>query len=375
MLLYVHVPFCRKKCVYCAFYSEILDMGALESYCDALVREMRLWSGRLHRPRVSTVYFGGGTPSLLPGWALSRIMPELTKCFDVASEAEFTFEANPDSTVDEGYLRDLHGFGVNRLSIGVQSLSDADLALLGRPHLAQAAVSAYALARRAKFTNISLDFLWGLPGQRISLWLEELKLAVKMQPEHLSCYGLTVEPGTPLEAMVESGETLLPEENEQARMFILGAEYLEAEGYMQYEISNFSRMGRQSRHNTGYWEGLDYLGLGPSAVSTLSGARHENPKDIKEYVMQAKKGTLGASAIALTDAELTREMVMLSLRTSQGLSLSAYRKRTGRDFLRENAPLIQGLRQNELIRISGGRLRLTKNGMLVSNVILSRFSF
>lgn len=375
MLLYVHVPFCRSKCRYCAFYSEVMDMGALEVYTGALVKEMRLWSKRLSKPRVSTVYFGGGTPSLLPGWALSRIMPELTKCFVLEKTTEFTFEANPDSAVDEGYLGRLRDYGVNRLSIGVQSLSDANLAALGRPHEAGAALHAFALARRAKFANINLDFLWGLPGQRVSKWLEELKTAVKLRPEHLSCYGLTVEPDTPLEADVESGATELPEENEQGRMFILGAEYLEAEGYLQYEISNFARMGFQSRHNLGYWEGRDYLGLGPSAVSTLSGARHENPRNIKEYAKQAAAGTIGSGAAALTPEERARELVMLSLRTSRGLGLAEYRKRTGLDFLKENAALIQGLRQNELIRISRGRLRLTKNGMLVSNVILARLSF
>jgi len=375
VLLYVHVPFCRKKCLYCAFFSQVLDMGALEVYCDALIREMRLWSARLSRPAVSTVYFGGGTPTLLPAWALSRIMPELAKCFEIAPDAEFTFEANPDSAVDAGYMRDLRGYGVNRLSIGVQSLADADLAFLGRPHGAQDAVMAYALARRAGFANISLDFLWGLPGQRVSQWLEELKTAVKMRPEHLSCYGLTVEPDTPLEALVDEGGVEFPEESEQARMFMLGAEYLEAEGYLQYEISNFARMGYQSRHNSGYWEGRDYLGLGPSAVSTINGARHENPKDIKEYARMTREKTIGADARTLTREETISEMVMLGLRTSKGLSLSAYRQKSGRDFLKDNAALIQGLRQNELIRINRGFLRLTKNGMLVSNVILSRLQY
>lgn len=350
-------------------------MGALEIYCDALIREMRLWSGRLGRPAVSTVYFGGGTPTLLPSWALARIMPELAKQFDIAPDVEFTFEANPDSTVDAGYLRDLRSYGVNRLSIGVQSLSDADLTFLGRPHTAQQAVMAYGLARRAGFTNVSLDLLWGLPGQRVSQWLEELKTVVKMRPEHLSCYGLTVEPDTPLEELVGRGETSLPEEGEQARMFMLGAEYLEAEGYIQYEISNFARMGFLSRHNSGYWKGEDYLGLGPSAVSTLSGSRHENPRDVKTYANRTRDKSIGADAQELAPDETIKEMVMLGLRTSQGLSLADYRKTTGRDFLKDNAPLIQGLRQNGLIRINRGFLRLTKNGMLVSNVILARLQY
>lgn len=375
MLLYIHVPFCRGKCRYCSFFSKPLDMAELEVFVGALVLELRHWGKKLERPTVETVYFGGGTPSLLPSWALSRIMPEIGRNFEIAPGAEWTFEANPDSALDGQYLKSLLKYGVNRLSLGVQSLSDADLAFLGRPHNAAGAVAAYSLARQAGFKNISLDFIWGLPGQRESQWLEELKLAVNLRPDHLSCYGLTVEPGTPLAEDVAAGSVTLPAENEQGRMYVHGAEFLEEQGFLQYEISNFARMGYVSRHNSGYWEGRDYLGLGPAAVSTLGGVRHENPHDVRAWAALVRAGRCGQDPEVLTNAERTREMVMLSLRTAKGLRLAAYRKATGRDFLKENETLLTALRQNELIRLSRGHLRLTKNGFLVSNVILERLSF
>lgn len=375
MLLYIHVPFCRGRCRYCSFVSRPMDMAEVEVFAAALPLEMRHWSKKLGRPRVETVYFGGGTPSLLPPWALARIMPEIGRHFELSPAVEWTFEANPDSALDGQYLKSLLKYGVNRLSLGVQSLSDADLRFLGRPHDAAGAVAAYWLARQAGFKNISLDFIWGLPGQREAAWLEELKLAAQMRPEHLSCYGLTVEPGTPLATDVAEGGVALPPESEQGRMFVHGAEFLEERGYLQYEISNFARMGFMSRHNTGYWEGKDYLGLGPGAVSTLGGLRFENPGDVREWAGRVKAGKSGQGAVALSPEERVREMVMLSLRTAKGLRLAAYRKVTGRDFIKDNEALVTALRQKELIRLSAGHLRLTKNGFLVSNVILERLAY
>jgi oxygen-independent coproporphyrinogen-3 oxidase len=373
--VYVHVPFCRAKCRYCAFYSVPLDAALVEDYAAALGREIRFYGRRHPGARIETLYFGGGTPSLLPPWALSRIMGELRKAFRFDPGLEFTFEANPDSALDGAFLKQLLGYGVSRLSLGVQSLADETLFVLGRPHDAATARAAYFAARQAGFANVGLDFLWGLPGQRLSQWLATLKAAVRLSPEHLSCYGLTLEPDTPLADMAASGQLVQPPDAEQAEMFVRGAQYLESEGYLHYEISNFARMGYVSRHNSGYWEGRDYLGLGPAAVSTMAGRRFENPRDIARYVAISRKGAFGAQARVLTADERVREMVMLSLRTTKGLDLAAYRARAGRDFLKDNAALVQALRQNELVRLSAGHLRLTKNGLLVSNVILARLEY
>ncbi|MYL83033.1 radical SAM family heme chaperone HemW [Desulfovibrio aerotolerans] len=375
MLLYIHVPFCRSKCRYCAFVSRPLDMAEVEVYAAALPLEIRHFGKKLGRPKVETVYFGGGTPSLLPPWALSRLMPEINKHFDLHPAVEWTFEANPDSALDVEYLKILASYGVNRISLGVQSFSDAALTRLGRPHNAKTAMAAVNAVRQAGFVNLSLDFIWGLPNQREGAWLEDLKMAVRLRPEHLSCYGLTLEPGTPLAADAEAGGLELPTESEQGRMYIHGAEFLEEQGYLQYEISSFARMGFQSRHNSGYWEGRDYLGLGPGAVSTLSGVRHENPRDVREWAALAKTGRCGAGGVALTREERVREYVMLSLRTAKGLRLSIYRRLTGIDFLKENESLLTALRQKELIRLNNGHLRLTKNGFLVSNLILERLRY
>ncbi|MFP5257794.1 MAG: radical SAM family heme chaperone HemW [Acidobacteriota bacterium] len=375
MLLYIHVPFCRSKCRYCAFVSKPLDMAEVEVYAAALPLEIRHFGKKLGRPKVETVYFGGGTPSLLPGWALSRILPEIPKHFDLHPAVEWTFEANPDSAQDVAYLRSLLGYGVNRLSLGVQSFSDASLTCLGRPHNGKTALAAVNAVRQAGFANLSLDLIWGLPGQREGAWLEELRTAVRLRPEHLSCYGLTIEPGTPFAAEAETGGLTLPPESEQGRMYVHGAEYLEEQGYLQYEISSFARMGFQSRHNSGYWEGRDYLGLGPGAVSTLSGVRHENPREVRDWAALAKTGRCGVGGVALTREERVREYVMLSLRTAKGLRLSLYKRLTGIDFVKENEGLLTALRQKELIRLSGGHLRLTKNGFLVSNLILERLRY
>lgn len=375
MLLYIHVPFCRSKCRYCAFVSHPLDMAEVEVYATALPLEIRHFGKKLGRPKVETIYFGGGTPTLLPPWALSRILPEITRHFDVQPSVEWTFEGNPDSALDGKYLSILAGAGVNRLSLGVQSFSDAMLKVLGRPHDARTAQAAFEAARKAGFANISLDLIWGLPGQREASWMEDLKAAVRLRPEHLSCYGLTLEPGTPLAASAEAGELELPPDGEQGRMYVHGAEFLEEQGYLQYEVSNYARMGFQSRHNSGYWEGRDYLGLGPGAVSTVAGVRHENPRDVRDWAVQAKAGRCGTGGVALSREERIRELVMLSLRTAKGLRLGLYKRLTGLDFLKGNEALVTALRQKELVRLSAGHLRLTKNGFLVSNLILERLRF
>lgn len=373
MLLYIHVPFCRGKCAYCSFYSlPLRDELSLNAYVTLLIDEIALWGERLGRVPVSSVYFGGGTPSLLPLSGLERVVCALDKAFDLLPGLEWTLEANPDSCEDPDYLRNLKAMGVNRLSLGLQSLDNEMLRLLGRSHSAAQGVRSMDLARWAGFENLNVDLIWALPGQRLREWLQTLEKAIKLQPEHLSCYGLSVEPETPLARTASSGELSLPDESEQARMFLKGAEMLEYKGYLQYEISNFSRMGYACQHNQGYWNCESYLGLGPGAVSTLDGRRWKNPKDLSRYAGLVRAGSLGQNAQGLSMAEKIRELVMLSLRTTRGLDLKAYARLSDRSFLRDHGRLVQALRQNELIRISSGCLRLTKTGMLVSNAILER---
>lgn len=380
MLLYIHVPFCRSKCRYCAFYSEPIGGGLLDEasermqlWMDNVVLEMAQWGDRLGRPPVRTVFFGGGTPSLLPPSIIGSILNRAARCFRLDGAAEISMEANPESisrATAGQYLRE----GGNRVSLGAQSLDDTELAMLGRGHCAADVTRAVYALRDAHFHNIGLDLIWGLPGQTSRRWKKQLKEVARLRPEHLSCYGLTLEEGTPMRELCESGALLpLPDEREAARMYVQGAELLEELGYLQYEISNFARMGYLCRHNMGYWEGEDYLGLGPSATSTIGGRRWTNPANIGRWARQVKRHATGADAEKLDLTDRVLELIMLRLRTARGLRVKAYRELTGRDFLRDHKPLVHALHRHGLVRIKDGYLRLTRNGMLVSNSILERF--
>ncbi len=372
--LYIHVPFCRSKCGYCAFYSEPLRQHALDAYLPLLLDEIALWAERLGRLRVPTLFFGGGTPSLLPPDHLARIMETLRARFDLAPDAEISMEANPESAGPE-FLDAARSLGVNRLSLGVQSFRDEELALLGRPHSARQAAEAYARARAAGFANVGLDLIWGLPGQRESQWLESLRRAVLLVPEHLSCYGLTLEPGTPLAEGPEERRTL-PPERELAHMYLHTGELLEDAGYLQYEISNYARLGQACRHNQACWEGRDYLGLGPAAASTLGPYRWTNPEDLDAWAELVRTRRIGKhQRETLSPETRAQERLMLALRTTKGLDLAEYRTLSGQNLLTRHAGIIQALRQKELVRLQQGRLRLTRTGMLVSSSIIRALGF
>jgi oxygen-independent coproporphyrinogen-3 oxidase len=330
------------------------------------------------RKAVSTVFFGGGTPSILPGKAIAGILEEARKCFALSAETEITLEANPESLLEGDCASAARKAGVNRLSIGVQSFDDAALTLLGRAHDSRQAEAAFATARRAGFSNINLDLIWGLPGkdgrpQSQMQWLATLRRAVNLQPEHISTYGLNLEEGLSLTRRVEEGELALPGERELASMYLAGSEFLEAHGYMQYEISNFARMGFPCRHNSGYWRGEDYLGLGPAAASTLDGRRRTNPADLKTWADNAEKGEDSAFREELDALTGLKEMLMLRLRTCAGLSFSEWQMKAGRPFLSDFGAQATLLQQNGLARTRAGNFYLTRTGMLVSDTILARF--
>ncbi|MDD4702179.1 MAG: radical SAM family heme chaperone HemW [Desulfovibrio sp.] len=378
MLVYIHVPFCSTRCRYCAFYSNPLgrevdptSSPVVRDYVDTLFMELAHWGDRLGGSTVQSVFFGGGTPSLLPPRVIGHIMERLGRYFTLVPKAEVTLEANPESLRGGHRVAQYLDAGVNRLSIGVQSLDESMLRMLGRPHKAQDSLHAAFLAREAGCANINVDLMWGLPGQSVRQWLQTLKDVMRMSPDHISAYGLTVEPGTPLELDVEEGRLLLPPERDQNIMFMEGAALLEQHGYMHYEISNFARMGFQCRHNMGYWEGEDYLGIGPSATSTIAGRRWTNPASQKAWDSRTRDGSLGQEVEELSPQTRVLELLMLRLRTTRGLRVKAYREMTGRDFVRDHQRLVQALHENGLIRIRNGYLRLTRSGMLVSNSILS----
>ncbi len=394
MLLYVHVPFCRAKCAYCAFHSlPGPEASAVAAYAGTLLDEMRLQADRLRRgvsDQVETIFFGGGTPTLLPPVLLIRLLKAIRSEFPVAWDAEISLEANPESVPDVDSVRELTAAGFNRVSLGVQSFSNARLKTLGRLHTVAEAVDAFSRLRNGGFRNIGLDLMWGLPGQRPQAWMDELKYALELGPEHISCYGLTLEPGTPLAAPYGAPEAEweeegapnflsnplpapLPNEDEQARMYVYGIEYLTSRGYIQYEVSNTARMGFACRHNMGYWSGDDYLGLGPAAVSTMRGLRWTNSSDHAQWRADVAQGTISAGAETIDEKTRLFEAVMLRLRTSKGLPFTLYQKMSGRDFLRDHGRLVRLLVEKKLLSLRNRHARLTLTGMLVSNSIIEKF--
>jgi putative oxygen-independent coproporphyrinogen III oxidase len=371
MLLYVHVPFCREKCGYCGFFSFVPCRSDLDRFPGLIAREAAFWSERLGRPEVETVSLGGGTPSMLPCSSVGHILIALSSAFALRSGLECTMEANPESAILPGYLDAAFRSGINRLSLGVQSLDDRTLTALGRLHTRAQAMEAFGLAREAGFTNINMDLMFGLPGQTLPGWLATLTQTLALSPEHLSCYGLSIEPETPMERLSREGRLTLPDDDEQADMFFQGAALLRNAGYEHYEISNYAVPGMQCRHNMGYWEGRDYLGLGPGAVSTVNGRRWENPRDPSEYARRIHEGSLGDDAELLDPETLVREKVMLSLRTAEGMEKSDYLMLFPAECRPSKVSLLRDLEREGLIAPASRRVALTENGMLLSNDVIA----
>ena len=363
--LYIHIPFCKAKCAYCDFYSLAHSEEKMDAYMAALLRHLEEVAPRAAGMQVDTVYFGGGTPSYLGAARLCRILQTVLRRYDVARDAEITLEANPDSAGDWKELRKLRRAGFNRLSLGVQSTDDALLRRIGRVHTYEQVQQAVMAARKAKFTNLSLDLIYGLPGQTMEDWQRTLADAVALGPEHLSCYGLKLEEGTPL---WQQRQTLtLPDDDAQADMYLYTVAALGEMGYEQYEISNFAKSGKESRHNLKYWRMEEYAGFGPGAHSDFGGVRYGYVRDIDSYI--AGRLVLSESE---TDSTLARdyEYVMLSLRTAAGIDRQTFEKRYRQRFQPVETLFEQYEKAGLASRTEGG-WRLTPRGFLVSNSIIA----
>ena len=363
--LYIHIPFCKAKCAYCDFYSLAHSEEKMDAYMAALLRHLEEVAPRAAVMQVDTVYFGGGTPSYLGAARLCRILQTVLRRYDVARDAEITLEANPDSAGDWKELRRLRRAGFNRLSLGVQSTDDALLRRIGRVHTYEQVQQAVKAARQAKFTNLSLDLIYGLPGQTMEDWQRTLADAVALGPEHLSCYGLKLEEGTPL---WQQRQTLtLPDDDAQADMYLYTVAALGEMGYEQYEISNFAKPGKASRHNLKYWNMEEYAGFGPGAHSDFGGVRYGYVRDIDSYI--AGKLVLSESE---NDSTLARdyEYVMLSLRTAAGIDRQTFEKRYRQRFQPMEALFEQYEKAGLALPTEGG-WRLTPKGFLVSNSIIA----
>ena len=362
--LYVHIPFCRELCGFCPYCKVQYDRAVCDRYLDRLIQEIHLVGGQLPgRKRVTSLYFGGGTPSYLGAERLEVILETVFAHYHVSADAEITTEANPDSAREERSLRHLREAGFNRISLGMQSACDEELRRIGRVHTHEETISAVKAARAAGFDNVSLDLIYGLPGQTSTRWEENLRAAIALAPEHLSCYGLKVEEGTPL--YEKRSAMHLPDDDTQAEEYLAAVERLARAGYRQYEISNFARPGRESRHNLKYWTMQEYLGFGPGAHSDFGGRRFACARDLGAYL--AGK-TLLSEAYCPPEREREEERVMLALRTARGLDLSSLKE----DTAQAEAVLEECARHGLARKEDGGRWRLTPQGFLVSNAVIVR---
>ena len=368
--LYIHIPFCKSKCVYCDFYSLPNAEREMNRYTAAVCRHLTETAPQAAAHLTDTVYFGGGTPSYLGPRRLQKILKTIRKHYRIAPDAEVTLEANPDSIGDWRKLRALRKAGVNRISLGVQSADDKELQALGRPHTYAQAVDAVGAVRRAGIRNLSLDLIYGLPGQTLALWQRTLNRAAALEPEHLSCYGLKVEEGTPLWDRRDGLD--LPGDNAQADMYLWTVERLAALGYAQYEISNFAKPGFASRHNMKYWTLGEYAGFGPGAHSDLGDVRYAYVRDLDAYCRGIKSGgSILAESECIPPRERDLEYLMLGLRTTQGIAQREFENRFRLSFAPIEEELKKFLSSGHAVQ-SGGRWHLTPEGFLVSNQIIGR---
>ena len=368
--LYIHVPFCRSKCQYCDFYSlTTKDDSLIDGYLDAICDHIKEAGALAPNYKVDTVYFGGGTPTFFGAEGMAIIMTTIRRNFDVVPDAEITFEANPDSISDK-LLHRLYAEGFNRVSLGIQNDNDELLKKLGRPHTYAQAVSAFHRIRKAGFRNVSVDLIYGLPGQTLHAWQETLEHVLMLNPEHISCYGLKVEEGTPLYDYKDFAN--LPDDDAQADMYLAAVETLRGRGFRQYEISNFCRKGLVSRHNMKYWVGGEYLGFGPSASSDFAGKRYTLVRDLAAYIQGIREGgEVMEDVQEIPLRERAGEYLMLRLRTSSGIQAEEYEKL----FLLPFAPLEDVLHKHRnlgyVTRNDDGRFCLTPKGYLISNTIIT----
>jgi oxygen-independent coproporphyrinogen-3 oxidase len=375
--LYLHIPFCHTRCYYCDFNTYAGLLSLREPYVRALLTEIAL-TGELARQadgsprRARTVYFGGGTPSLLNAAQIERLLAACRAAFALDAEAEISLEANP-GTLSEQRLRGLRAAGVNRLSIGAQSFAPQLLKVLGRTHTPEAIVQAVRAARAAGFPSINLDLMFGLPGQTMEHWRETLARALELQPDHLSLYSLIVEEGTPFYTWVQEGRLIPADEDLCAEMYEYADALLEEAGYENYEISNWARPGHQCRHNLTYWLNLPYLGLGAGAHSCFGGRRFSNVSEPRTYIrLLAERRRPEAESEELSAAQAMAETAFLALRTAQGLHLPSFEERFGLSFWQFVGARLRPVEEAGLLEYDGTWLRLSKRGRLLGNAVFLR---
>ncbi len=379
--LYIHIPFCEKKCNYCDFLSFKTDKGTTEEYVSQLKRELTVMSTECGAYTVSSVFVGGGTPSLLPGYVIRDIMECVREHYDIASDAEITIESNPGSLMRHK-LTEYRKSGINRLSIGLQSADNAELRMLGRIHTFEDFLKTYQAARMEGFDNINVDLINCIPMQSINTWRKTLRSVTMLKPEHISIYNMIIEPGTPFYEMNREGVLMMPSEDEQAEIDEYTRGYMKRMGYERYEFSNWARKGRACRHNLGYWQGTPYIGVGLGAASYLNGCRWRNSPDIREYT-DADIAGRGIDAVReqrkdykeLSREDKMEEFMFLGLRCTEGIAEAVFYGRFGVTLSDIYGAQLEKYLGMGLMEHKDGRYRLSERGMELSNIVLSDFLF
>jgi oxygen-independent coproporphyrinogen III oxidase len=363
--LYIHIPFCARKCVYCDFYSIPYDESLAHSYVTSLIGELELV--KEDAGELKTVYLGGGTPTTVSTLALIRLLRKIRELFVIASDAEISIEANP-GTITRESVEALVGAGISRMSIGLQSFDDNELKALGRIYDVQEALKAVAVARIGGIANLGIDLMYGLPGQTLERWSEHVSKATEIYPEHISAYELTLEKGTPLWKAASKGDVRKPDEDAIVSMYDLTVDRLTEAGYRHYEISNFARRGFDCRHNLNYWNRGDYLGVGAGAHSFISRRRRKNVSDVEKYISMLKRTTLPVEdETVISPEDALRELIFLGLRKTEGIGIETAKSQFGVDLQALSTPLVV----DGFLDIEHGRIRLTRKGITVSNSIIS----
>ena len=358
--IYIHIPFCRTKCNYCNFYSLNISDELKQSYCDKIISDVTRRGRQIARP-VCSIYIGGGTPSVLSGEQISSIILAIKGAFNVTHDAEITVEVNPGDDLRD-FLKQIRDAGCNRLSMGLQSGNDNELKVLGRRHNTEAAEQTFNTAREVGFNNISLDLMLGLPDSNFNTLNNSIDFALKLAPEHISAYILKIEDGTPFGKM----QLNLPNDDDTADQYLLLCDRLRNAGYNHYEISNFAKSGHEGKHNLNYWKCQEYLGFGPAAHSFFNGERFYYPNDITAYMQNCDTLRDGAGGDE-------KEYIMLSLRIADGIDINEFERKFSRPLPRAILEKAQLFEKNGLCAAIDGKIKLTDQGMLVSNSIITSF--
>lgn len=366
--LYIHIPYCKSKCIYCDFYSTP-QVKTMEQYVQSLLCEAKLRQEEISNQFVSTLYLGGGTPSVMPLELTSKLINGLKSTFDLSNVEEFTIEVNPDDVTCD-YIEKLRQLGVNRVSMGVQSFNDDELQAINRRHTAQQAIDAVHAIKKAGISNVSIDLIYGLPGQTLDTWQNNVQQAIALDVQHISAYNLSYEPGTRLWVMRERGKVQEASDDDCISMHDMLVERLKEADFEHYEISNFARPGYRSRHNSSYWNFTPYLGLGAAAHSFDGTTRRYNPSNIKEYINKLSNGTPTFIEEHLDWWERYDEEVMVRLRTSDGLDTSLIAKLYGDKPYNHLLKQAQQFIAQGLLRLDGTTLILTHSGVMMSDNII-----